>query len=125
MIKKQISTLLICLLFTLLTAPFVSAQTNDTSAKIKAKAARYVSNKKRVKVKTRDGKELKGYVSRTDADAFDLTDSKSGQVSTLAYNDVSSINNVSGISATTIATLAGLGAAGIIIAVFLGKRLNS
>ena len=126
MIKKQISAVLICLLLIAFTAPFAAAQTDADSAKIKALAAKYsTGKKKRVVVKTRDGRQLKGYINRTDADAFDITDSKSGQTSTLAYRDVSSVNNISGISKTTIITLAGIGVVGIIISVFLGKRLNS
>lgn len=126
MIRKQISAILICLLLVAFTAPFIQAQTDDASAKIKAKIAKYGSGKKkRVKVKTRDGRELKGYISRTDADAFDLTDSKNGQISTLAYRDVSSVNNISGLSIGTIATIAGLAAGGIIITSLLLVRCRN
>lgn len=127
MIKKQLSAILVCLLFlTAGAAPSASAQTADNAARVKAQILkRGTGEKKRVKVKTLDGRDLKGYISRTEADSFDLTDAKSGQVSTLAYRDVSSVRKSGGLSTTTIVTLAGLGAAAIIVGVLVGKRCSN
>ena len=50
---------------------------------------RGISEKSRVKVILRNnGAEVKGYISHIDETSFQVTDQKSGQVSTINYADV-------------------------------------
>ena len=53
---------------------------------------------KKVTVKLRNGTKLKGHITKIGADNFDLTDSKSGQVTTLAYTDVAQVKDQGGLS---------------------------
>ena len=70
-------------------------QTINTERSDKAKAEvqrRGVGEKSRVKVKLRNnGGEVKGYISHIDETSFQVTDQKSGQVSTINYADVQKI----------------------------------
>lgn len=52
---------------------------------------RGVGEKSRVTLRLRDRTEVKGYISQIEADTFQVTDWKSGQVTTVAYQDVTRI----------------------------------
>lgn len=123
MIRKQISAMLICLLLATFTAPFVRAQTDDYT-KVRAQAVKYENKKKSVKVEMRIGYTQKGRISRAGSDSFDLTDSKTGKVSTILYKDVAGIKR-GGLSVGTIAAIAGLAAGGIIITSLLLVRCRN
>jgi hypothetical protein len=67
--------------------------------KVKADVARRGTGEKaRVKVKLQDGSNLKGYISQAGDDSFTLTDSKTGQATTLAYRDVAQVKKPGGLS---------------------------
>jgi hypothetical protein len=70
-------------------------QTINTAQSDKAKAEvqrRGVGEKSRVRVKLRNnGEEVKGYISHIDEASFQVTDPKSGQVSTINYADVQKV----------------------------------
>jgi hypothetical protein len=117
MITKQLSAILVFLMLFTAVAPLVSAQ-SDNAAQVKAQVTkRSTGDKKKVKVKSQLGYTMKGYISRVGDDSFDLTDSK-GKVTTFPYRDVESVKR-GGLSTTTIVTLAGLAAGGIVLAVIL------
>jgi hypothetical protein len=120
MITKQLSAILVCLFFFTAAVPFASAQTAADVAKVKAQVIkRSTGDKKKVKVKSQLGYTMKGYISRVGDDSFDLTDSK-GKVTVFPYREVESVKR-GGLSTATIATLAGLAAGGIVVAVILGQ----
>jgi len=78
----------------------------------------------RVRVTLRNTTEVKGYISRIDADTFQVADRKSGQVTTIAYQDVTRIRGGGMSAGAKIALVAGIGVAAIVILVVLGQQLN-
>lgn len=121
MITKQLSVVLIWLMLLTACVPFASAQTNDNAAQIKAQVLKRGTNEtKRVVVKTVDGRSFKGYISRIDSDTFDLTNSKTKQISTFTYRDVSQVKKSGGLSTGSIIAIAGGAAAAIVVGVIVG-----
>ena len=74
-----------------------------TSAKNEVQK-RGIGKRSKVKVTLRDRTEIKGYISQIDADSFQVTDKKGGQVRTVSYQNassslgvISSLKNLGGI----------------------------
>jgi len=81
----------------------------DYAAKVKvAVQKRGVGEGSRVKVTLRDKTEVKGYISQIDADSFQVTDKKSGKVTTLAYQEVARVRRQGMSTAAKIAIGAGV-----------------
>jgi hypothetical protein len=98
---------------------------DQQSAKAKDEVQRRgAGERSRVKVTLRNQNEMKGYVSQIDADTFQVTNQKSGQVTTVAYRDVTSIRGGGMSSGAKIAIAAGIGVAVIVVFVVLGRTLN-
>jgi hypothetical protein len=96
MSKKLLSLTLMVLLLHAVNATTVMAhaqagQGERRVEKIKADVAKRVGKKNRVTVKLQDGSKLKGRITQAGEDSFTLTDSKTGQTSTLAYRDVTKV----------------------------------
>jgi hypothetical protein len=94
------------------------ANQGDTAAeKVKAAVAkRGTGPKAKVTVKLKDKTRLKGYISNAGGDSFALSDTKTGQVRTLAYTDVAEVKKQGGMSLAAkigIGVGAGVGALGI------------
>jgi hypothetical protein len=101
-----------------------AAQPAETqSAKVKNEVQKR-GEQARVKVTLRDKTEVKGHISQIGADSFQVTDKKSGRVTTIAYQDVDRIRKQGLSTAAKIAIAAGVGAAAIIILVVLNQQLN-
>ena len=104
MSKKLFSIALAVLLFhagnTLFIHNIVRASQSDPAAeKVKsAVAKRGTGPKAKVNVKLKDKTKLKGYISNASGDSFTLSDSKTGQVRTLAYSDVTEVKKQGGMS---------------------------
>ncbi len=65
----------------------------DTTAKVKSQIAKRVTNKKtRVKVKLRNGRELKGRIERANDNGFTITEEKTGKETELAYSEVQKVS---------------------------------
>jgi hypothetical protein len=65
-----------------------TSDTNET-AKIKSEVTRRTNDKKeRVKVRLRNGSELKGRITQTAENSFTLTDEKTGSNTEIGYSDV-------------------------------------
>jgi tetrahydromethanopterin S-methyltransferase subunit F len=77
-----------------------------------------VGEKSRVRVLLNDKSEVKGYISQVDADSFQVTDKKNGQVTNIAYRDVDRIRGAGLSTGAKIAIGAGV-AVGVVIAVAL------
>ena len=89
-----------------------AAKTKDEVAK------RGVGEKSRVRVLLKDKSEVKGYISHVDADSFQVTDKKNGQVTNIAYRDVGRIRGAGLSTGAKIAIGAGV-AVGVVVAVAL------
>lgn len=76
-------------------AAYAQQQTSDTNetAKIKSEVTRRTNDKKeRVKVKLRNGSELKGRITQTSESGFTLTDEKTGAKTDVGYSDVAKLD---------------------------------
>ncbi len=79
---------------------------------------------KRIKVEMLNGTELKGYISKTGEDFFELTESKTNQSSSIFYRDVAKVKG-NGLSKTAIITVAVAGAvAAVVLYVVLAPICN-
>jgi hypothetical protein len=92
-------------------------------AKVKADIAkRGVGEKAKVRVKLHNRTELQGYISQAGEDSFTLTDSKTGQKTTVAYLD---IQDVKGEGLSKGAKIAIWVSVGGVAAVLIGVLLVS
>src|SRR5215813_8838748 len=80
---------------------------------------RGTGEKAKVKVKLRDGSEVRGYISKTNEDSFELRD-KSGKNVTIGYADVFSVGKLGLSKGAKI----GIGV-GVAAAAFLGVALGA
>jgi len=97
----------------------------EPAAKYKSQVQkRGVGERSRVRVTLRNTTEVKGYISQIEADTFQVTDRKSGQVTTVPYQDVTRIRGGGMSTGAKIAIAAGIGAAAIVILVVLHQQLN-
>ena len=124
MLKRLFSIGLVVLLFhagnSLLIHDVARAQ-SAASDKVKAEVAkRGTGPKAKVTVKLKDKTRLKGYISNASSDSFTLSDSKTGQVRTLAYSDVAEVKKQGGMSLAAkigIGVGAGVGALALLYAI--------
>jgi hypothetical protein len=86
---------------------------------------RGAGEKSKVKVRLRDKTELKGYISQIGEAAFQLTDNKTGKVTTVAYDSVEKVGGPGMTGSTKIVLYIGVGvAAAAIILGLLAAKLN-
>jgi len=91
-----------------------------TPEQVKAEVfKRGTGEKAKVKVKLRDGSEVRGYISKTNEDSFELRD-KSGKSVAIAYADVISVRKLGLSKGAKI----GIGV-GVAAAAFLGVVLGA
>jgi sRNA-binding regulator protein Hfq len=127
MITKWLSFTLICLLVVTTSPLFISAQTNtEKTASSIAKVKRAVEKRRRVfrepvKVEMLNGTQLKGYISQTGEDSFELTNSETNQVISIAYRDVEQVKKLGSKGETTALWI--IGGAAAVGAVVLGSFL--
>jgi hypothetical protein len=129
MLKRLFSFGLVVLLFhagnSVLMLDVARANQSDAAtAKVRAAVAkRGTGPKAKVTVKLKDQTKLKGFISNASGDSFSLSDSKSGQVRTLAYADVVEVKKQSGLSLAAkigIGVGAGVGALALLYAIGCG-----
>jgi hypothetical protein len=101
--RKLFSIALVVLLLqasdSLLIRKVGACQGGTVGDKVKAFVAkRGTGPKAKVTVKLKDNTKLKGYISGAGDDSFTLADSKSGQLRTLAYQDVAEVKRPGGLS---------------------------
>ena len=77
---------------------------------------RGVGEKSRVKIRLRDKTEVKGYISQIDAASFQVTDKKTGKVSTISYDAVDKVSGAGLSRGPKIAIGVGVGVAVAVIA---------
>jgi len=125
MLKKLLSLILVALLLHAVNATPVMAsvqagQGERRVEKVKADVAKRVGKKNRVTVKLQDGSKLKGRITQAGEDSFTLTDSKTGQTSTLAYRDVTKVEGQGLSLAAKIALGVGIAVVAFVVIVAIG-----
>jgi hypothetical protein len=126
MFKKCLSLVLVGLLMFAANLQIISAQSNTDNAVEKMKTGvfrRGTGEKSKVVVKMKDGTKMKGYISQTGEDSFDLTDSKTKQPTAVAYRDVAQVKK-QGLSKGAKIAL-GIGIAAAVTVVVLGVAINN
>ena len=126
MMKKYLSLMFIGLLVLAPNLQSVSAQLNPDNAAEKVKTdvfRRGTGEKSKVVVKMKDGTKMKGYISQTGEDSFDLTDSKTKQTTAVAYRDVAQVKK-QGLSKGAKIAL-GIGIAAAVTVVVLGVAISN
>jgi len=130
MLKRLFSIGLVVLLFhagnSLLVHDVARAQSAAAADKVKAEVAkRGTGTKAKVTVKLKDKTTLKGYISNASGDSFTLSDSKTGQVRTLAYSDVAEVKKQGGLSlAAKIGIGVGISIGVVALVVAIGCATN-
>jgi hypothetical protein len=87
---------------------------NAQASKARARVENLGNNAK-VEVKLRDTTKVKGHITAIAPDSFTVSDSKTGMTSTVAYNEVVSVNKAGGGLSTTTWLIIGGAAAGAVI----------
>ncbi len=126
MFRKCLSVALVGLMFYGVNLQIVFAQTNPDNAleKIKTNVSRRgTGEKSKVVVKMKDGTKLKGYISQTGEDSFNLTDSKTKQTNAVAYRDVAQVKKQGLSTGAKIALGVGIAVAAtaVVLAVAVGQ----
>jgi len=88
----------------------------DQTAKVKAEVAKRVaSNKTKVKIKLRNGEEIKGRIEQAGDSSFTISEDKSGKQTQVAYSDVAGVKGRGMSTAMKIGIV--IGVAVVVIAV--------
>lgn len=108
-------------------APVVRAQSQpadvEKTAKIKSEIARRVRNEKTsVKIKLRDGAELKARITQAGESSFTATDEKTGKQTELAYSDVAKVKGRGMSTGLKIGIIAGAALATVAVLVIIALR---
>ncbi len=120
MIKKCLSLVFIGLMLYGVNLQIISAQSNTDNALEKIKtdvSKRGTGEKSKVVVKLKNGTKLKGYISQTGEDSFDLTNSKTKQTTAVAYRDVAQVKKQGLSKGAKIAIGVGIGAAVAVVVI--------
>ncbi len=135
MFKKGLSLFFIGLLVFAAHLQTISAQSSaDNSAernkveKIKTDVRkRGTGEKSKIVVKMKNGTKIKGYISQTLEDSFDLTNSKTKQPTTILYRDVAQVKKQGLSTGAKVLIGVGIGVAvtAVVIAVGLRDPLGS
>ena len=83
------------------------------------------AGKTKVVVRLQNGKKLKGYITRTGEDSFDVTNYKSNQTVSVVYRDVAEVKPQGSSSKGTKIALGIAGAAAIVVLVLTLPRGGS
>ena len=121
MFKKCLSLVFIGLLMFAVNLKFISAQSDTDNSverkkveKLKADVLkRGTGEKSKVVVKMKDGAKLKGYISQTLEDSFDLTNTETKQTTTIIYRDVAQVKKQGWSTGAKIAIFGGLAAVAV------------
>src|SRR5882724_12921229 len=81
----------------------------DQTAKVKSEVAKRVGNKKtRVKIKLRNGEELKGRIDQAADNTFTITQDKTGKKIELVYSEVAEVKGRGMSTLTKVGIVAGV-----------------
>ena len=95
----------------------------DQTAKVKSDVAKRVDNKKtRVKIKLRNGEELKGRIDQAADNTFSITQDKTGKKIELVYSDVAEVKGRGMSTLTKVGIVAGIAVVVVAVAVVVALR---
>ena len=101
----------------------VQANDVEKTSEVRSEVAKRISKKKtRVKIKLRDGKELKATINQANENGFSVTDEKTGKQIELAYSDVVAVKGRGMSTGMKIGIIAGVAAAALAIAVLVAIK---
>jgi len=115
MLKKAVAALVVAVVTGLsLTAPAKdqapAAGQSEQTSKIRDKVQQAGAGKKpEIRVKMRDGTELRGHVSDIAQDSFTLTDARTSTSTSLTYADVRSVKGMGLSTGAKVAIVAAIG----------------
>jgi hypothetical protein len=122
--KKTLSLIIACLVFTAMSVHPVAAATKAEkearfASKVKTGIEKLgVGREVRVEIKLRDKTKLRGYISEASENGFVVTDLKTGASNTVAYATVSQVKGNNLNTGAKIAIGIGIGA-GIVLLILL------
>lgn len=119
-----VSIFLVILLATSAGLQSAWAQTNDTAVAARARAkveSMGLGRSAKIEVKLQDKTKLKGYLSAKEQDSFTVTDTKTGDASTVRYAEVAEVKKPGGGFSTKSWIILGAVAAGAITTWFIVK----
>ncbi len=122
MFRKCLSFALVGLMLYGVNLQTIFAQSSADNALEKIKTDVYrrgTGEKSKIVVKMKDGTKLKGYISQTLENSFDLTNAKTKQTTTVLYRDVAQIKKQGLSTGVKIAIGVGIAAAAV-IAIVIG-----
>lgn len=125
MIRKSLSLALVGLMLYGINFQTILAQpgTDNALEKIKTDVSRRgTGEKSKVVVRMKNGTRLKGYISQSDDDSFDLTDSKTKQITTVPYGDVMAIKKSGLSTGAKVAIGVGIAAAVVVVVLVVAVR---
>ena len=108
---KALSLALMLLVVPLSRVAHAQAPANDAenTAKIKAEVAKRIAGKKtKVKIKLRNGEELKGRIDQADDNGFTVTEDKTGKQTQVSYGEVARVKGRGMGTGTKIAIIVGV-----------------
>ena len=98
----------------------VRADATKQAAKAKTEVQRRgAGEKSRVRVKLRDGTEVKGYISKVEENSFEVTDKEKGTMTSIRYDDASEVHRLGMSKTAKIVIVVGIVGAWIGIATVL------
>ncbi len=111
--------------------PLYAQNQNDRDGenlrKVKTNVARIFANKRgKTTVKYKDGTKSKGYITEVKDDSFAVSDSKSGKITNIQYEQVKSVSQYSFPTAAKIAigVAAGFGVLVLIVGIGLASSID-
>jgi sRNA-binding regulator protein Hfq len=97
--------------------------TVDQTAKVKSEVAKRVDNKKtRVKIKLRNGEELKGRIDQAADNTFTITQDKTGKKIEPVYSEVAEVKGRGMSTLTKIGIVVGVAVAVVAVAVVVALK---
>lgn len=129
--RKYLSLVLIALTLCGVNLQILPAQTAADNSperikleRLKTKVYRFgLGEKARVSVRLKNGRRIKGYISRTIEDSFDVIGSKTGEITTIPYRDVAQVKKQGRSKGAKIAIGAGITVGVVVLVLTLpGKK---
>ncbi len=119
----MLAATVLCAALGLQTVSARAAGDEQTIEQARAKVASLgVGERARVEVKLRDNTKVKGYVSAAGADAFTVTDAKTGASRNVLYADVAQVKKpAGGLSPLTWSIIGGAATAAVIVGLVVVK----
>ena len=106
-------------------AAHAQQQTSDANeaAKVKSEVVKRTNdNKERVKIKLRNGSEMKGRITQTSENSFTLTDEKTGTKTDIGYSDVAKLDGRGMSRGKKFGIIAGVTVAALVVVAIIAVK---